>query len=208
MCCKFICININLYKILQRNSAYDRVWTQTTVYFIPLTLYTAFSKYIRWEFYPLRPPPFLLYLLWSVCIRGPASFTATRRLSLRLNVLKTQEKFYLADQSIKYALHGFNPTSIASMLGNIVFFELKRHGYNVYIGKNANKEIYFVATKIDDKLYVHVCRELTNESYRKIANLMKIKDHFPKIIVTLDDYDYENINGIKIVHFVDFLLND
>ena len=124
------------------------------------------------------------------------------------SVLKTQEKFYLADQSIKYALYGFNPTSIASMLENIVFFELKRRGYDVYIGKNLDKEIDFVAMKRDEKIYVQVCRELPKESDREIANLMEIKDHFPKIVVTLDDYASGNINGIKIIHLVDFLLNE
>lgn len=124
------------------------------------------------------------------------------------SVLKTQEKFYLADQSIKYALYGFNPTSISSMLENIVFFELKRRGYDVYIGKNLDKEIDFVAIKRDEKIYVQVCRELPKESDREIANLMAIKDHFPKIVVTLDDYASGNINGIKIIHLVDFLLNE
>ena len=124
------------------------------------------------------------------------------------NVLKTQEKFYLADQSIKYALYGFNPTSIASMLENLVFFELKRRGYDVYIGKNADKEIDFVATNRDDRLYIQVCRELPKESDREIANLMEIKDHFPKMVVTLDDYASGNVNGIKIVHLADFLLDE
>lgn len=124
------------------------------------------------------------------------------------SILKTQEKFYLADQSIKYALYGFNPTSIASMLENIVFFELKRRGYNVYIGKKGNKKIDFVATNRDDRLYVQVCKELPKESDREIANLMEIKDCFPKVVVTLDDYASGNINGIRILHLVDFLLND
>ena len=124
------------------------------------------------------------------------------------NVLKTQEKFYIADQSIKYALYGFNPTSIASMLENIVFFELKRRGYEVHIGKNADKEIDFVATQRDEKLYIQVCRELPKESDRELANLMEIKDHFPKMVVTLDDYASGNVNGIKIVHLADFLLSD
>ena len=124
------------------------------------------------------------------------------------NVLKTQEKFYIADQSIKYALYGFNPTSVASMLENIVFFELKRRGYEVHIGKNADKEIDFVATQRDEKLYIQVCRELPEESDRELANLMEIKDHFPKMVVTLDDYASGNVNGIKIVHLADFLLSD
>lgn len=123
------------------------------------------------------------------------------------NILKTQEKFYIADQSIKYALFGFNPTSIASMMENLVFFELKRRGYEVYIGKNGDKEIDFVAVKRDEKQYIQVCRELPKESDREIANLMAIKDNYPKIVITLDNYASGNVNGIKIVHLADFLLN-
>lgn len=124
------------------------------------------------------------------------------------SILKTQEKFYLADQSIKYALYGFNPTSIASTIENIVFFELKRRGFDVYIGKNADKEIDFVATSRNDKIYIQVCKELPKESDREIDNLMEIKDNYPKLVVTLDDYACGNINGIKIVHLADFLLNE
>lgn len=124
------------------------------------------------------------------------------------SVLKTQEKFYLADQSIKYALYGFNPTSISAILENIVYFELKRRGYDVYIGKNLDKEIDFVATKREDKVYIQVCRDLPKESDREITNLLEIKDHYPKMVVTLDDYAGGNVNGIKIIHLVDFLLND
>lgn len=124
------------------------------------------------------------------------------------NVLKTQEKFYLADQSIKYALFGFNPTSIASMLENIVFLELKRRGYDVYVGKYADKEIDFVATKRDEKVYIQVCRNLPKESDREIANLIAIRDNYPKMVVTLDDYASGNINGIKLLHLSDFLLNE
>lgn len=124
------------------------------------------------------------------------------------SILKTQEKFYLADQSIKYALYGFNPTSIASTIENIVFFELKRRGFDVYIGKNADKEIDFVATSRNDKIYIQVCKELPKKSDREIDNLMEIKDNYPKLVVTLDDYAGGNINGIKIVHLADFLLNE
>lgn len=124
------------------------------------------------------------------------------------SILKTQEKFYLADQSIKYSLYGFNPTSITSTIENIVFFELKRRGFDVYIGKNADKEIDFVATSRNDKIYIQVCKELPKESDREIENLMEIKDNYPKLVVTLDDYACGNINGIKIVHLIDFLLNE
>lgn len=121
-------------------------------------------------------------------------------------VLKTQEKFYLADASLKYCMLGFNPKSIAAMLENIVYFELRRKGYDVYIGKNAAKEIDFVAVRRNERLYVQVCRNFPEESEREVANLLEIKDHYPKYVVTLDELAGGNINGVKIVHLVDFLL--
>ncbi|WP_302557619.1 ATP-binding protein [Holdemania filiformis] len=124
------------------------------------------------------------------------------------SVLKTQEKFYLADSSLKYCIMGFNPKSIAAMLENIVYFELRRKGYDVYIGKNETKEIDFVAVRRDERIYVQVCRRLPEESDREVANLLLIKDHYPKYVVTLDELAAGNINGVKIVHLADFLLED
>lgn len=124
------------------------------------------------------------------------------------SVLKTQEKFYLADQSLKYCIMGFNPKSIASMLENIVYFELKRRGYEVYIGKLGTKEIDFVAMKRDERIYVQVCRTLPENSDREIGNLLAIKDQYPKYVVTLDELSTGNVNGVKIIHLFDFLLKE
>lgn len=122
-------------------------------------------------------------------------------------VLKTQEKFYLADPALKYCMMGFNPKSIASMLENIVYFELRRRGYDVYVGKNETKEIDFVAVRRDERVYVQGCRELPDASDREIVNLLEIKDHYPKYVVTMDDLAGGNIDGVRIVHLVDFLLS-
>lgn len=124
------------------------------------------------------------------------------------SVLKTQEKFYLADASLKYSIMGFNPKSIAAVLENIVYFELRRKGYEVYIGKNEKKEIDFVAVKRDERIYVQVCRRLPEKSDREVANLLEIKDHYPKYVVTLDEFAGGNVNGVKIVHLAEFLLNE
>ena len=124
------------------------------------------------------------------------------------SVLKTQEKFYLADPSLKYCIMGFNPTSIAAMLENVVYFELRRRGYEVYIGKNGTMEIDFVAKRRDERLYVQVCRSLPETSDREVANLLEIKDHYPKYVVTLDDFATGNIDGVRIVHLADFLLGN
>ena len=121
-------------------------------------------------------------------------------------VLKTQEKFYLADASLKYCIMGFNPKSVAAMLENSVYFELRRKGYDVYIGKNAAKEIDFVAVRRDERIYVQVCRNLPEESDREITNLLEVRDHYPKYVVTLDELAAGNINGVRIVHLADFLL--
>lgn len=124
------------------------------------------------------------------------------------NVLKTQEKYYLSDISLKYSLLGFNPKSIASVLENIVYLELKKRGFSVYIGKFHAKEIDFVAMKQDEKIYIQVCRTLPEDSERETENLKSIKDNYPKYIVVLDDSVCGNIDGIKIIHIRDFLLND
>ncbi|MDD6489033.1 MAG: ATP-binding protein [Clostridia bacterium] len=124
------------------------------------------------------------------------------------SVLKTQEKFYLADTSLKYCVMGFNPKSVAAMLENLIYFELRRKGYEVYIGKNETKEIDFVAVRRDERIYVQVCRNLPDDSDREIANLLEIKDHYPKYVVTLDELATGNINGVKIVHLADFLLKE
>ena len=106
------------------------------------------------------------------------------------SVLKTQEKFYLADASLKYCTMGFNPKSVAAR------------------GKQETKEIDFVAVRRDERIYVQVCRNLPEESDREVANLLEIKDHYPKYVVTLDELATGNINGVKIVHLADFLLTE
>ncbi len=124
------------------------------------------------------------------------------------SVLKTQEKFYLADASLKYCMMGFQPESVAAMLENVVYFELRRKGYEVYIGKNETKEIDFVAVRRDERIYVQVCRSLPEKSDREMANLLSIKDHYPKYVVTMDELAGGNMDGVKIVHLMDFLLQE
>jgi len=122
------------------------------------------------------------------------------------SILKTQEKFYLADPSLKYCMFGFNPVGLAAMLENLVYFELRRRGYDVYIGKLGTREIDFVAMKRGERIYVQVCRNLPEDSDREVVNLLAINDHYPKYVVTLDDLASGNIEGVQIVHLRDFLL--
>ena len=122
------------------------------------------------------------------------------------NILKTQEKYYLSDVSLKYALLGYNRKMLDSSIENIVFLELKRRGYEVFVGKNETKEIDFVAVRREEKIYVQVCVQIPQNSDREVGNLMVINDHYPKYVVTLNEMDVGIENGIRIVHLADFLL--
>lgn len=124
------------------------------------------------------------------------------------SVLKTQEKYYLADVSIKYSQMGFNSKMIASTLENIVYLEMKRRGYEVYIGKNYTKEIDFVGTRLNEKIYIQVCRNLPEDSDRETENLKAIRDHYHKYVVCMDNLAVGNDNGIELMHIADFLLKE
>ncbi len=124
------------------------------------------------------------------------------------SILKTQEKYYLADVSLKYALFGYNRRMRAAMLENIIFLELRRRGYEVYIGKLGKKEIDFVAEKRGERIYVQACVTIPEGSDRETENLLEIPDNYPKYVVTLDRLAAGNDNGVRIVHLEDFLLAD
>lgn len=125
------------------------------------------------------------------------------------DILKTQEKFYLADVSLRYSVLGYTVDSVASSLENIVYLELKRRGYNVYIGKTKDKEIDFVATKQNEKIYVQVTQEIKSEKTQKreYEQLLEIRDNYPKYVVMADDFAGGNYEGIKTMNIVDFLLS-
>ena len=125
------------------------------------------------------------------------------------DILKTQEKFYLADVSLRYSVLGYTVDSVASSLENIVYLELKRRGYDVYIGKIKDKEIDFVATKQNEKIYVQVTQEIKSEKTQKreCEQLLEIRDNYPKYVVMADDFAGGNYEGIKTMNIVDFLLS-
>ena len=123
-------------------------------------------------------------------------------------VLKTQEKYYLSDISLKYGQLGFDNKMIAAMLENIVFLEMKRRGYEVYIGKIGSKEIDFIGILRDEKVYVQVCRTIPEDSDRETENLKEIRDHYHKYVVAMDKLAIGNDEGIAFVHIADFLLMD
>lgn len=124
-------------------------------------------------------------------------------------LLKTQEKFYLADSSFKYSVLGYNDQSIAAMLENVVYLELLRRGYEVCIGKTPSGEIDFIATRQNDKLYIQITKEIHSEKTekREYDRLLEINDNYPKYLLRTDDFADGNYQGIKTMHVADFLLS-
>ena len=124
-------------------------------------------------------------------------------------ILKTQEKFYLADTALRYSVLGYNPDSVASSLENVVYLELCRRGYEVNIGKTADGEVDFVAQRQGEKLYVQVTQEIRSEKTerREYDSQLEIKDNYPKYVLRTDEFAGGNYEGIKSMHVADFLLS-
>lgn len=125
-------------------------------------------------------------------------------------LLKTQEKFYLADTSLRYSVLGYNVDTVAASLENVVYLELCRRGYTVNIGKTADGEIDFVATRQNEKIYVQVTERITSEKAqrREYDRLLDIRDNYPKYVLRTDEFVSGNFEGIKTMHVADFLLSD
>lgn len=124
-------------------------------------------------------------------------------------ILKTQEKFYLADTSLRYSVLGYQPNSMAAGLENVVYLELCRRGYTVYIGKTSDGEVDFVAQRQGEKLYVQVIQEIKSEKTqrREYDRLLEIRDNYPKFVLRADEFAGGNYEGIKSMHVADFLLS-
>ena len=125
-------------------------------------------------------------------------------------ILKTQEKFYLADPALRYSVLGYSANSAAAMLENIIYLELLRRGYEVYVGKLDNAEIDFIAVKQENKLYIQVTQEIGSPETekREYGRLLDIRDNYPKYVLRTDAFAGGNYEGIKTMHVADFLLSD
>lgn len=125
-------------------------------------------------------------------------------------ILKTQEKFYLADTSLRYSVLGYNDDSVSSSLENVVYLELCRRGYAVNVGKYNNGEIDFVATRQNEKIYVQVAQRIASEKTekREYERMLEIHDNYPKYVLCTDEFAGGNYEGIITMHVADFLLSN
>ena len=124
--------------------------------------------------------------------------------------LRTNSKYYAVDVGLRNCLVKGSESDVGHILENIVFLELKRRGYDVYIGQLDNGEIDFVATNRDDISYYQVSASTLDENTlkRELAPFKKVNDNYPKYLLTLDDlFGTADYNGIKKKNVIDWLLN-
>lgn len=125
--------------------------------------------------------------------------------------LKTIDKYYVSDLGLRYFILGRKIGDRGYILENVIYLELKRRGYDVYVGKMDDLEVDFVAIKDTGKIYVQVCETLkdnnNNTLQRELNSLRKINDNYEKIILTLDKMPTSNEEGIIVKNALDWLLD-
>ncbi len=122
--------------------------------------------------------------------------------------LQTGDKYYATDVTMRYALLGRKNVDLGHILENVVYLELKRRGYKIYVGKNDETEVDFVAENREGTIYIQVAYSVRDEKTleRELNALKTINNHYPKYILTMDiepEVDYE---GIRKMNVLDWLL--
>ncbi|MDD6081937.1 MAG: ATP-binding protein [Oscillospiraceae bacterium] len=123
--------------------------------------------------------------------------------------LRTLGKYYISDLGLKNYLLGYRGADTGHAIENLVYFELKRRGYDVAVGKTGNREIDFIATKTREKKYIQVTERMEEESTKEseLSPLRSIRDNHEKIVIQRYGPSGETEDGIKIINLCDYLLS-
>ena len=167
---------------------------------------TNIAKYMKHDGRKISKDTILDYLLYS---KNACFIHQVQREDIKgKKVLLHNEKYYLVDHGFYQAKYG-GIENIGSILENIVYIELLRRGYDIKIGFFNEKEIDFVCTKGNEKIYVQVTYKLSGDETieREFSGLLKINDNFDKYVLSMDTLDFST-NGLKHRNIIDFLISD
>lgn len=122
-------------------------------------------------------------------------------------LLKTQGKYYFIDNGLKNVINGISSYDSGSSFENLIYIELLRRGYEVYVGKYEDIEIDFIAIKPNEKIYYQVSRSILDEKVeeREKKSLLAIRDNYKKVILTMDKVKNKELEGIQVINIIDFL---
>jgi len=121
------------------------------------------------------------------------------------------DKYYLNDLGIRHSVIGYRGGDIGQLLENVVYIELLRRGYSVCVGIQGQKEIDFIATRQNAKIYIQVAYMLESEKTvaREFSPLLDVKDNYPKYVLSMDSKIWgDGYEGITRMNIIDFLLKE
>ncbi len=202
--------SIVLKDIIARHSIRDIELLERVVTYLLANVANSFSgpnlaKYLKNEKRTLSLETIYNYLAYA---REACLLHLIPRIDVQgKGLLKFQEKIYLADQGIREAIYGNNERDINQILENIVCLELLRRDFKVHVGKSKEKEIDFIAEKQNQKIYIQVAYLLADQTVikREFSSLADIQDNYPKMVLSLDQFDFSR-DGIIHKNLIDFLL--
>ena len=202
--------SVELKDIVKRSNIRDVDMLERIVAYITSNIGTTFSatsisKYLKNEGRSVSPETVLNDI--RACMDAFLFYQVKRQDLQGKKILTVNEKYYVADHGVREAVFGGNRRDINLVLENIVYMELLRRGYTVTIGKAGDQEIDFVCEDQGNKLYVQVAYLLASEDtiQREFGVYGRIRDNFPKYVVTLDEFDMSR-DGIRHRNIRDFLL--
>ena len=167
---------------------------------------SSITKYMKNEYRGISGETLYNYI--DYCKSACLFHLVPRQDLMGKKLLQFQEKIYLTDHGIREAIYGNNIRDINQVLENIVFMELIRRGYKVFVGKNASYEVDFIAEKGGEREYYQVTYMLASEDtvQREFGAFRGIDDNYPKYVLSLDELDFSR-NGYKHMNIRKFLLN-
>jgi hypothetical protein len=202
--------SVELKDIVKRNNIRDVDMLERIVAYITSNIGTTFSstaisKYLKSEGRSISPETVLNYI--KACTDAFLFYQVKREDLKGKKILTVNEKYYVADHGIRDAVFGSNMQDINLVLENIVYMEALRRGYAVTVGKVGDKEIDFVCSKQQEKIYIQVSYLLASQGTieREFGVYNHVRDNFPKYVVSLDEFDMSR-DGIKHRNIRNFLL--
>ena len=203
--------SVILKDVVQRNNIRDTALLEAIIHYLMDNIGNTFSAKTVSDFLKSQGRKLSVETVYNYIEALQSAFiiNKVKRFDIKgKKILETQEKYYMSDLGLRHAVMGFNDNDISGVLENVVYEELLRRGYKVYIGKQGVAEVDFVAENKEDRIYIQVCYILhEGDIEREFAPLEAISDNYEKIVISADSLMKINRNGIKQKYIIDFLLS-